>query len=91
MTETLILAMAVLLGYTLASRNIKSVSAYVAAYIAALLVGAIISWLASPFTTAVTVISTSEQLGSAAVIDLIGMIAGVFVSSLSVKIESAMK
>jgi len=83
--------MAVLLGYALASKNVRSVSAYVAAYISALLVGTIISWMASPFATAVTVISTSDQLLSAATIDLIGMIAGVFVSSLSAKIESAMK
>jgi len=88
MTETLILVMSVLLGYLLVNKNIKAISAYIAAYIAALLVGAVISWAASPFMT-ITVITTTDQLISAAIMDLVGMIAGAFVSLLSSRIEKA--
>jgi len=90
MTETLILIMSVLLSYLLVSKNVKTVTAYIAAYIAALLVGAVVSWAASPFMT-ITVITTTEQLISAATITVIGMVSGAFVALLASKIEHAIK
>jgi len=79
LTETLILVISLMLGYALASKNVRSAIAYVLAFVASLLIGAVISWMASPFM-AITVITTTDLLISAAIIAIIGMCTGIVVA-----------
>jgi len=85
--EPLILVMAVLIGYLMTSKDIKSVTAYLMAFIGVVLTGIVLTWLASIFIT-VTVISTTEQLINASAVAIIGMIGGAAVSYMHTKISA---
>jgi len=85
--EPLILVMAVLIGYLMASKNVKSVIAYLMAFIGVVLTGIVLTWLASIFIT-VTVISTTEQLINASSVAIIGMIGGAAVSYMHARISA---
>jgi len=87
LTETLILVISLMMGYALASKNVKSATAYVLAFIASLFIGAVVSWAAS-FFMEITVITTTELLVSAAIIAIIGICTGVIVAFVVPKLTS---